>query len=197
MVLKGFLPLLVHYNDDGCFIGRRHRASNETIHDFLRKNDIDVSLVLFQRNVVVDHDTVSTAGGKNVTDSSVDVSSGIIETITDTGEKIFQVNFKTKEAYTLHNSTSGAASEHDEVTRTSEIQYYARNPVIDIQTSLLRFMPWVTRNLAPSDHREKRRRASQRHQDRLPLRNVLPRLRGLQDPARPHHDGLLRGAPGT
>jgi len=151
----GLLPMLAHYTEEGCFVGWRHKVSNETIHDFLRKNDIDISLVLFQRNLVMERGTVNTADGEDVTDTTVDVSSGSIVTFADTGEKIFEVNFGTKENYVLHNSTSGAESEHGAVTRTSEIQHYANNPVLKIQTSLLRFMPWLVMGMVPSDHRER------------------------------------------
>jgi hypothetical protein len=146
---KGVLPRLLHYSDEGCYLGRGIKLSNETIHDFLRENRIEISLVMLQRNIVVDHSTSSAAGGENVTDASVDVSSTSIETVSDTGEKIFEIDFGAKDTYNLHNSTSGVTSVHDAVTRTSEIERYARNPVIEVQTSLLRFLPYVIRAMAP------------------------------------------------
>jgi hypothetical protein len=146
---KGILPMLLHYSDDGCYLGRNIKLSNETIYDFLRENRIEISLVMFQRNIVVDHSTSSAADGENVTDASVDVSSTSIETVSDTGEKIFEIDFGAKDTYNLHNSTSGVTSVHDAVTRTSEIESYARNPVIEVQTSLLRFLPYVIKGMAP------------------------------------------------
>lgn len=144
-----FLPQLVHYNSTGCYLWKKHQISDETIHDFIRKNDIGVSLVLFQRNIVIDRQTISTSEGENVADSSVDVSSNSITTTTENGEKVFEVAFGDKQRYWLHNSDDGSKSEHDAVTRTSEIEYYSKNPVIELQTSLLRFIPLVVRKMVP------------------------------------------------
>ena len=146
---RGVLPRLLHYSDEGSHLGMGIKLSNETIHDFLRSNGIEISLLMLQRNIVVDHSTSSSAGGEDVTDASVDVSSTSIETVSDTGEKIFEVDFGAKGTYNLHNSTSGVTSVHEAVTRTSEIESFARNPVIEVQTSLLRFLPLVIREMAP------------------------------------------------
>ena len=149
----GFLPILVHYNDTGAYtVGKR--VSDENVHRFLVKNNIKMSLILFQRNLVINHTTRSVSGDLNVTDSSVDVSSGSIQTMSDTGQKIYEVGFGEKEAYQLYNTTLGASSEHDAVTRTSEIKYYLNNPVIMVQTSLLRFMPKIIRLMVANQHQD-------------------------------------------
>jgi len=147
----GFLPILVHYNDTGAYTVNK-RVSDENVHRFLVKNNIKMSLILFQRSLVIDHATRSVSSNQNVTDSSVDVSSGSVQTISDTNQKVYEVGFGEKETYQLYNSTSGGVTEHDAVTRTSEIKYYLNNPVILVQTSLLRFLPKVIRLMVANQH---------------------------------------------
>ena len=150
----GFIPLIVHYNDTGAFVGGK-TVSDDSIHRFLTENGIKMSLVLFQRNLVIDHTTSSTSGGENATDGSVDVSSGSVQTLTDTGQKICEVSFGDKKTYQLYNSTSDTTTSHEAVTRTADAKFYAHNPVINVQTSLLRFLPKLVRMMTATQNQNK------------------------------------------
>jgi hypothetical protein len=150
----GFIPLVVHYNDTGAFAAGK-KVSNASIHRFLADNGIKMSLVLFQRNLVIDHATSSTSGGQSVTDGSVDLSSGSVQTLADTGQKTYEVSFGEKKTYQLYNSTSGTTTSHEAVTRTADVERYVHNPVINVQTSLLKFLPKLVRMMVETENQNK------------------------------------------
>ncbi len=148
------IPVVAHYNSTGSYWLNGTKISDETIYQFLEKQNIKMSVVLFQNSLVLNHQTQSTFGNLNVKDAEVDVSSGAITTNTGDGEKIFEASFGTKETYNLYNYTADSKEEnydtYDAVTRTKEIAGYARNPIFGIHTALLRLVPLVVAHIRPT-----------------------------------------------
>ncbi|MEM3579400.1 MAG: hypothetical protein QW468_04715 [Candidatus Bathyarchaeia archaeon] len=63
------IPLYAHYNETGCY-SYGIKLSNETVYEFLQKNQIKMSIVNFQTSVLLDRNTYSlSASGENVTDN--------------------------------------------------------------------------------------------------------------------------------
>jgi len=52
-----FIPIVVHYNSTGAYWPNGAKISNETIYQFLEKQNIKMSVVLFQNSFVLDHKT--------------------------------------------------------------------------------------------------------------------------------------------
>jgi hypothetical protein len=151
-----FIPIVVHYNSTGAYRLNGAKISDETIYQFLEKQNIKMSVVLFQNSLVLNHKTKHryNINNQNVTDAEVDVSNGAITTSTDDGEKVFEASFGTKETYNLHNYTADptelAYSTYDAVTRTTKIAGYAHNPIFGIHTALLRLVPLVVAHMRPT-----------------------------------------------
>jgi len=148
-------PIVAHYNSSGTYRLNGTRISDETIYQFLQRQNIKMSVVLFQNSLVLDHTTKSTAANaQNVTDAEVDVSNGAITTRTEDNEKIFEAEFGTKQAYRLYNYTADTTETdfdtYDAVTRTTKIAGYARNPIFSMHTALLRFIPFVIYHMRPA-----------------------------------------------
>ncbi|MGD8505551.1 MAG: hypothetical protein PVF15_02675 [Candidatus Bathyarchaeota archaeon] len=148
-----FIPVVVHYNSTGAYWLNGVTISNETIYKFLENQNIKMSVVLYQNSFVLNHNTQCSYGAQNVTDAEVDVSSGAITTSADDGEKVFETDFGTKETYNLYNYTADPTEEtydtYDAGTRTKEITGYARNPIFDVHTALLRLVPLVIAHMRP------------------------------------------------
>ncbi|UCC33878.1 MAG: hypothetical protein JSW53_02430, partial [Candidatus Bathyarchaeota archaeon] len=136
-----FIPVIVHYNSTGCYRLDKSQYSDETIHQFLNKNGISMSIVLFQASAILDHVTESSVEGQDVTNDEVIVSNDTISTFTEDGERVFDVDFSEKNTYTLHNYTSGTSQDYPAVTRTAEKDGFARNPIFHIHTFLMRYIP--------------------------------------------------------
>ncbi|UCE15359.1 MAG: hypothetical protein JSV12_05635 [Candidatus Bathyarchaeota archaeon] len=134
-------PVIVHYNSTGCYRLNKSRYSNETICQFLHKHGISMSIVLFQASAILDQLTESSVSGQNVTDNEVVVSNDTISTFAEDGEKIFDTDFGEKSTYTLHNQTSSTSTTHNAVTRTAQRKGFAKNPVFQIHTFLMRYIP--------------------------------------------------------
>ncbi|MFQ6086826.1 MAG: hypothetical protein ACE5OV_02285 [Candidatus Bathyarchaeia archaeon] len=149
-----FIPIVVHYNSTGAYRLNGEKISDETIYQYLEKQNIKMSVVLFQNSLVLNHKTKNTFGNLNVTDAEVDVSSGSITTSADDEEKVFEASFGTKKTYNLYNytadQTESQSSLHDAVTRTTKIAGYARNPIFGIHTALLRLVPLVVAHMRPT-----------------------------------------------
>lgn len=136
-----FLPVIVHYNSTGCYRLNKSKYSDETIHQFLHRNGISMSVVLFQASALLDHSTESSVNGQNVTDNEVIVSNNTVSTFAEDGERIFDTDFGTKNIYDLHNHTSGTTTNHTAHTRTAKRCGFAKNPVFQIQAFLMRYIP--------------------------------------------------------
>ena len=70
-----------------------------------------------------------------------DVSSGSVQTSTAEGQKVFDVSFSEKKTYRL--SDPSGPSTYDSVTRTAQVEYYAKNPILVLQSSRARGEVWV------------------------------------------------------
>jgi len=147
-------PLYNHYNSTGCY---RYGAkiSNETIYEFLQKNNVKMSIVDFQTSIMLDRNTYSvSASGQNVTDNEVSVSDSSISTYADDGEKIFDASFGVKQTYNLFNYTEDPTENtphpYNTTTRTAEISGYAKNSdLFRFHTNFARYLPLVLVNMYP------------------------------------------------
>ncbi|NIO36751.1 hypothetical protein GTO27_03505 [Candidatus Bathyarchaeota archaeon] len=134
-------PVIVHYNSTGCYRLNQSRYSNETIHEFLDRHGISMSIVLFQASAGLHHTTSSSVDGQNVANDEIVVGNDAISTFADDGEKIFDVDFAMKNNYTLHNYTSGTATNYTAIPRTAQRDGFARNPIFHIHTFLMKYIP--------------------------------------------------------
>jgi hypothetical protein len=148
------VPLYNHYNSTGCY-RYGSEISNETVYDFLQRNQIKMSIVNFQTSVMLDHNTYSTsANGQNVTDSDNTVSDSSITTYSDDGEKIFDVGFGTKETYKVYNYTADTSEStfdtYNATTRTCKIGGFANNAgLFAFQIGLMKFLPLLVYDMHP------------------------------------------------
>jgi hypothetical protein len=149
------LPVVVHYNSTGAYTPNGlTKISDETIYQFLDKQHIKMSIVLFQNSLVLDNiKTQSTYGTQNVTDAEVDVSNGAISTKAG-NEDVFKTDFGTKATYQLYNYTADrtetAYTTHNAVTRTAPRPGFAKNPLFSIHVALLKYVPLIVQHIAPA-----------------------------------------------
>jgi len=153
-----FLGFTLHYNSTGCYLLNGVKYSNETIYQFLHRHGIRMSIVLFQSSVLLDRTTYSNSNGQNVTDEDVFVSDASISTYSDDNEKIFETSFGSKETYNLYNYTEDPTETsydtYNALTRTCRRVGFARNPIFDVHTSLMRFIPLVVAHMDPPLYEE-------------------------------------------
>ena len=136
-----FIPVVVHYNSTGCYRLNKSKYSDETIHQFLHRHGISMSIVLFQASAILDHTSKSIVRGQNATDNEIIVSNDTISTLAEDGEKIFDVDFGLKRTYKLHNYTSSTDTTYNAVTRTTQRSGFAKNPIFHVHTFLMRYIP--------------------------------------------------------
>jgi len=148
-----FLPVSVHYNATGCYRLNGQQISDETIHDFIRNQDIKMSTVNFQGTVILDYSAYFESQGTNVQDNEVIVDDSSIETFAEDGEKILDADFTTKETYNLFNYTldltENSYETYQTTTRTCKIAGFARNPIFAVHTSLMQLIPAVMASIDP------------------------------------------------
>lgn len=155
LTIPVYLPEVVHYNATGKYsLDGKTQLSTETIYQFLDREDIKMSIVLFQNSLVLDNiKTQSSYGSQNVTDAEVDVSSGAISTKAG-NEEIFKTDFGTKATYQLYNYTADPTetqyTTHNAVTRTAPRQGFAKNPIFALHVALLKYVPIIVKNIAPA-----------------------------------------------
>jgi len=151
-----FIPFIVRYNSTGAYGLNGVKISDETVYQFLKNQNIKMSVVLFQNSFVLNHKTRHrhSLTDQNVTDAEIDVSNATITTSTEDGEKVFEAGFGTKETYKLYNYTVDSSEStfdiHNAVTRTTKIAGYARNPIFGIHVALLKYVPLVVAHMRPS-----------------------------------------------
>jgi hypothetical protein len=147
-------PLYNHYNSTGCYRYCR-KVSNETVHEYLQKNKVKMSIVEFQTSVMLDRDTYSTAStGQNVTDNEVFVGNSSISTYSDDGEKIFDTAFGVKETYNLFNYTEDPNEDtshtYNATARTTEISGYTRNRnLFKFHRNFAKYLPLILVHMYP------------------------------------------------
>ncbi len=147
-------PLYNHYNSTGCY---RYGAKvpGENIYEFLRKNNVKMSIVEYQTSVMLDRNTYSTsATGQNVTDNEVFVGDSSISTYADDGEKILDASFGVKETYNLFNYTEESEEKtphnYTAVARTTEITGYAKNrDLFNVHRNFAACLPLILVHIYP------------------------------------------------
>jgi len=146
------IPIVTHYNSTGTYRLNGTKISDETIYQYLERQHIKMSIVLFQNSLVLDHTTTSksTINNQNVTDAEEDVSSGAIVTEA-ANERIFKTDFGTKNQYRLYNYTAGdteaTAKSYDAVTRTAPRLGFAKNPLFSMHVALLKYVPLIVAHI--------------------------------------------------
>ena len=146
------LPVIVHYNSTGCYNQRQQKLSSETLHDFLNSAHISMSIVMAQRTWVADKEVSNSINGANAGSDGVDVSKGAIQSTTTDGQKIFDISFGDKPTYKLETATGEKT--YDAVTRTADVNFYARNPILRVQNSLLYFSNALAVRMFPAKYAE-------------------------------------------
>jgi hypothetical protein len=148
------IPFYAHYNETGCH-SYGIKISNETVYEFLQKNQIKMSIVNFQTSVMLDRNTYSlSASGENVTDNEKTVSDSSITTYADDGEKVFDVAFGTKKNYKLYNYPADPSEQtfdsYEAITRTCKINGFAKNVgLFQYHIGLMKFLPLIVVNMHP------------------------------------------------
>lgn len=148
----GLLPIIVHYNDTGTYNLKQQKIGAETIHGFLDSNKISMSIVMSQRTWVADKEVSNTVNSSSVTSGGVDVSSGSIQSTTPDGQKVFDISFGEKQTYKLE--TASGEKTYDAITRTTDVSYYAKNPILRIQNLLLLYGNALIAQLFPTKYAE-------------------------------------------
>jgi hypothetical protein len=136
------IPVVAHYNATGTYRPNGAKISNQTIYQFLEKQHIKMSIVLFQNSLVLNDVTKSTFNNQNVTDAEVDVSNGAISTESG-GETIFKADFGVKNQYKLNNTEAT----YDAVTRTVPRLGFAKNPLFAMHVALLKYVPLIVKHI--------------------------------------------------
>ncbi len=148
------IPFYKHYNSTGCY-QYGAKLSDETVYEYLRKHRVKMSIVDFQTSVMLDRDTYSTsASGQNVTGNNALVSDSSVSTYADDGEKLLNASFGVKETYNLFNCTEdsdeGTPHAYDAVTRTSQIDGYAKNrDLFRFHRNFMRYLPLILVHMYP------------------------------------------------
>jgi hypothetical protein len=153
----GVIPALwVYYNSTGTYNMLGMKTSNNTIHDFIQDNGLEMSIITFQTSVMADHETYSqTQAGQGVTDTEVEVTDTSIDTYADDGEKIFNADFGTKKTYNLYNYTADPTETtfdtYESTARTAKIAGFAGNGgLFAYHIGLMKFLPAVVIHMYPA-----------------------------------------------
>ena len=145
-------PIVAHLNSTGTYFVNGAKFSDETIYQFLEKQHIKMSIVLFQNSLALDKNTKSTFNNQDVTDAEVDVSNGAISTQVG-NEEIFKTDFGTKKTYNLYNYTADPTettyNTYNAVTRTAPRPGYAKNPLFSMHVALLKYVPLIVAHIDP------------------------------------------------
>jgi hypothetical protein len=94
-----------------------------------------MSIVMAQRTWVADKEVSNKVDGIDASSDGVDVSSSAVQSTTSDGQKVFAISFGEKKSYKL--DTADGIKTCDAVTRTADVNYYAKNPLLKFQNSLL------------------------------------------------------------
>lgn len=145
----------VHLNSTGTYGPLGRQLSDQTIYQYLDKQQIKMSIVDYQASILADHNTYSsTPSGQNVTDTDATVSAASVNTYTDDGEKISSTDFGAKPTYNLFNYTADPTettpTTYDAVTRTANATGFAGNlSLFKPQMNLMKFLPLVVLHMHP------------------------------------------------
>ena len=150
------IPFYNHYNSTGCY-RYGNKVSDETVHDFIQNNQIKMSIVEFQKCVMLNLNTHSEADdGQNVTDTDRSVNKSIA-TYADDGEKIFETGFSAKETYKLYNPAETGYAVYNTTTRTSRIGGFAQNTNLFVfHMGFMKFLPILVAHASHSMYQKAR-----------------------------------------
>jgi len=148
----GLLPVIMHYNSTATYNAKDQKVGTETIYSFLEKNKISMSILMSQRTWVADKEVTNKVNGSNTLSAGVDVSSGSIQSSTADGQKVLDVTFGEKKTYKLE--TANGEKTYDAVTRTADVTYYAKNPILNLQNALLFYSNALMAHIAPVKYAE-------------------------------------------
>lgn len=153
----GLIPFLwVYYNSTGQFGMLGRQIGDETIYDYIRENQLKMSIINFQTSVMADRETYSTtSSGENVTDTEQAVTDASINTYADDGERIFNADFGVKKTYKLYDyqadPTENSFSTYDSTARTARLGGFAGNGgLFAYHIGLMRFLPLVVVHIFPA-----------------------------------------------
>jgi hypothetical protein len=156
-LIVGLVPLLwTYYNSTGHYGMLGKKLDDQTIYDYISSNNLKMSIVNYQTSIIADHTTFSqTSSGQNITDSDMTITDTSINTLTDDGEKVANVDFTTKKAYKLYDytvdPTEMTSTTFDSNTRTAQISGFAgNNGLFKYQIGLMRFLPLVVAHMYPA-----------------------------------------------
>lgn len=153
----GVIPFLwTYYNSTGNYGMLGRKLSDTTIHDYIRNNGLEMSVINFQTSVMADHETYSqTQSGQDVTDTETEITDTSINTYADDGEKIFNADFGTKKDYKLYNYTADPTEStydtYESTARTAKIAGFAGNGgLFALHIGLMKFLPAVVVHMYPA-----------------------------------------------
>lgn len=142
---------IAHFNNTGCYWLNNPIAGLGNVHQYLNQIQIKMSIVQFQSTVVLDHTTTSESDNANVATNEELVSNTSITTKTNDDEKIFNADFATKQTYKLYNCTKDPTetqyTTYNATTRTTKAANLADNPVFNVYTFLMRYIPIILANM--------------------------------------------------
>jgi hypothetical protein len=142
-------PIYNHYNATGCY---RYNTvvSDQTIYEFLEEAEVSMSIVEYQKTILLDKETTCTVDGDDVTENEIDVTTSPIETHSTDGELICTQSFSEKSEYQLYNHIAEQPASHDVQVRTHDITGYARNRnLFQFQTSFEKYIPLILVGMYP------------------------------------------------
>ena len=142
-------PIYNHYNATGCY-RYNTKVSDQTIYEFLEEANVSMSIVEYQKTVLLDKETECTVNGEDVSQNEADVTDATIETHSEDGELICTQNFTAKPKYQLYNHTALTSEEYKAYVCTHKIQGYARNRnLFQFQTSFEKYIPLILVGMYP------------------------------------------------
>jgi hypothetical protein len=148
----GLLPIVTHFNSTGTYNLRQQKIGAENIHGFLERNKISMSIVMGQRTWVADKEVSNKVNGQTAVTEGVDVTSASIQSTTTDGQKVFDAAFGEKKTYKLE-TTSGEKT-YNSVTRIADVTFYAKNPILRLQNSLLYYGNAIVSQIFPLKYAE-------------------------------------------
>jgi hypothetical protein len=142
-------PIYNHYNSTGCY-RYNTQVSDQNIYEFLEESKISLSLVEYQKTILLDRETTCTVEGDTVDENEVDLTDSTIDTHSEDGELICTQNFTTKDKYYLENHLDHTSEQHDAKPYTHVISGYARNRnLFQFQTSFEKYIPLILAGMYP------------------------------------------------
>jgi hypothetical protein len=153
-MLIGSGLIWVHLNSTGTYGLLGRRLSDQTIYNFLDKNQIKMSTVDYQTTIIANHTTYSTTANGQALSQDEIVSDSAINTYTDDGNKIGTLDFSAKPTYNLYNFTEdqseSTAQNCNAITRSADATGLAGNGgLFKPQINLMKFLPLVFVHMYP------------------------------------------------